>query len=377
MKLLWPTGSDALETLLMPDHLWEAEASKNSWDSLAALVTDGGVTPKDDGMGVGDGDYPEIPPTQPSPTSPVAPLAPQPKELEREPTSGVAEIKEQEGEVKKFEDKKEQEEEVEQHEEKQGEEVKNPEETMEQEEEVEQHEEKQGEEVKNPEEAMEQEEEEVKFPTVSREAQQAFKGSRTNVRKMDAAATGQQSGEPKKKAVKPRKETPMKRPAAKGKAKAKAKAAKMASPVCVPSDAEDVVEVVEPRNLLETFDEAADKPNKEKKRRRNPPAPNTSPKKTKQEKKDKVKAAQLSPIAKKLAKKPRDLKSTRKKDKTKGKQEVTPDKTDETGGKKTFAGRRCPKTSKEAIQRFECLRASFQSCIQPRVSSSISYLEVG
>ena len=353
MKLLWPTGSDALETLLMPDHLWEAEASKNSWDSLAALVTDGGVTPKDDGMGVGDGDYPEIPPTQPSPTSPVAPLAPQPKELEREPTSGVAEIKEQEGEVKKFEDKKEQEEEVEQHEEKQGEEVKNPEETM------------------------EQEEEEVKFPTVSREAQQAFKSSRTNVRKMDAAATGQQSGEPKKKAVKPRKETPMKRPAAKGKAKAKAKAAKMASPVCVPSDAEDVVEVVEPRNLLETFDEAADKPNKEKKRRRNPPAPKASPKKTKQEKKDKVKAAQLSPIAKKLAKKPRDLKSTRKKDKTKGKQEVTPDKTDETGGKKTFAGRRCPKTSKEAIQRFECLRASFQSCIQPRVSSSISYLEVG
>lgn len=50
---------------------------------------------------------------------------------------------------------------------------------------------------------------------------------------------------------------------------------------------------------------------------------------------------------------------------------------EEITGKKTFAGRRCPKTSPEAILRFECLKAAFQNKIQKKIANSWSYLEAG
>ena len=339
MELLWPTGSDLVDTLIMPEALWEqvaveAEAGGHSTPPLVggAVVTDpflesfgalaalGGVSPN------GAMDVTEIPPTQPSPRSPVKPHgSPDAKASEPEP------------------------------------EPKEP--TPE-----------------KSEETKKQEEEEPKFPMVTREAQQTFKSARANVRKMDAAA------EQPKNSSSATGRGSMKRPAAaaKVKATAKAKAAKMASPVRVASDGEEV-EVVEPRNLLETFEEVADGEKEEKKGQGRPrAAPKASPKKTRTRTKTSKQTAQLSPIAKRLAKKPNKEKSDQKKDKTveksdqkKDKTVVTPDKSEETGGKKTFAGRRCPKTSKEAIQRFECLRASFQSSIQPRVSGSMSFLEVG
>ena len=331
MELLWPTGSDLVDTLIMPEALWEqvaveAEAGGHSVPPLVggavvtgpflepfgALAALGGVSPNG-AMDVTE--IPEIPPTQPSPRSPVKPHgSPDPKASEPEP------------------------------------EPKEP--TPE-----------------KSEETKKQEEEEPKFPMVTREAQQTFKSARANVRKMDAAA------EQPKNSSSATGRGSMKRPAAaaKVKATAKAKAAKMASPVRVASDGEEV-EVVEPRNLLETFEEVADGEKEEKKGRGRPrAAPKASPKKTRTRTKTSKQTAQLSPIAKRLAKKPNKEKSDQKKDKT----VVTPDKSEETGGKKTFAGRRCPKTSKEAIQRFECLRASFQSSIQPRVSGSMSFLEVG
>ena len=220
------------------------------------------------------------------------------------------------------------------------------------------------------------------FPMVQREHQQAFKSGRNGVEQMDAAAA---KGGGKCKGGKGGKGGGKKRPAA-AKTHPKAKASKidkLASPVIpIHDDAEDVDDDIEisPKNLNQEFEEVADSPQvtkpkakakgkaKAKAKAKAQAVKTPTPKKTKSNSKV-VKVGKLSPAAKKLA-----MKKSEKKDK--GESPNIP-KAVVDSSKKTFAGRRPPKTSAPAILRFDCLRESFQSKILPRVLSSTSYLEVG
>ena len=248
-----------------------------------------------------------------------------------------------------------------------------------------------GEEVKTPDppmptsgptEPVPEEQRDMEFPTVTREVQQAFKGSRASIAKMDAAAGGSKEpviAKPKVKGKGRGRGGAKKRPAAKDE---NTRPLKMASPVRVLSDSDvEEEEPNVPKNLSEAFELAADEeaegPEKKKdpntaapKRRSNKkgePVPKATPKK-----RSRGKTVKPSPAAKKLATK---AKGGDKKGSSKGAKDTVTE--EEVTGKKTFAGRRCPKTSPEAILRFECLRTAFQNKIQKNIANSVSYLEAG
>ena len=232
------------------------------------------------------------------------------------------------------------------------------------------------------------EQRDMEFPMVTREVQQAFKGSRASIKKMDAAAGGSEEpviAKPKGKGKGRGRGGAKKRPAAKDE---NTRPLKMASPVRVLGDSEVEEEEVKDtsvvKDLRETFelvaDEEVESPEKKKKKLNNAvpkkrsnkkgdPVPKATPKT-----RSRGKTEKLSPAAKKLAAKAK-AKGSDKKGSSKGAKDTVTE--EEVTGKKTFAGRRCPKTSPEAILRFECLRTAFQNKIQKNIANSVSYLEAG